>query len=189
MIKHFKNFSILTGTREKPLLLAANYPPVLVPDEIFDESKKEKYLSLYFDLTELSEIFCGDIAGYKAIFSLDKQDLFLANRETRDYEVSHFLLYLHETLHQNPDLPENTLAIVANSDTADYWLQAEGKLVLLNRFEFSTKEDFLYMALNVMVQYNIGFGDCQIYVTDRASNEEAISLLRQYAPNVEEIAL
>ena len=184
MIKHFENFSLLADGNEKPLVLAANYPPVLVPSEIFDENNKKKYLSLYFDLSELTEVFCGEIAEYTAVFSLEKQDLFLAGRETRDYDVTHFLLFLYEKLHQDEALPENTLAVVANAGTADFWLQVGGKLMLLNRFTFQTDEDFLYMVLNIMVQYNIGFDDCQVYITDRASNAGAVALLRQYVPKV-----
>ena len=188
MIKHFDNFSLLADeSGGKPVVLAANYPPVLVPAEIFDENLKQKYLSLYFDLSELSEVYCGDIAEYKAIFSLDKQDLFLAGRENRDFEVNHFLLYLYDKLHTEKQLPENTLVVVANAATADYWLKVNGKLMLLNRFSFTTKEDFLYMVLNVLVQYNIEFNDCALYITDRATNTEAIDLVRQYVANVEEM--
>lgn len=185
MIKHFDNFSLLAGESEKPLVLAANYPPVLVPSEIFDDNNRKKYLSLYFDLTELSEVYCDDIAEYKAIFSLEKQDLFVVEREYKDFEVSHFLLYLYKILTDDCNPEDNIMAVVANETTADFWLQCKGKLMLLNRFEFKTKEDFLYMVLNIMVQYNIEFSDCKINIADRASNSEAIGLLRQYANQVE----
>ncbi|MCQ2285839.1 MAG: DUF3822 family protein [Bacteroidales bacterium] len=187
-MQHFDYFSLLNEGQAKTLVLAANFPPVLIPTEIFDEQLKKEYLSIYVDLDELSNIYTGKIADYTAVFSLKKQDLFLVERSHSEYTVSHFLLYLYEKLHNKYELNNNVLAMAINKTTADFWLEMDGKLMILNRFSFTSKEDFLYMTLNVLSQYNIlDYNDIQIFVEDRAENTPSIDLLKQYVSKVQVI--
>ena len=186
-MKIFNNFLFDDTNQQTPTVLVCQQPPVLVPTEVFQLEKKLEYLSLYMDLDEFSEVFYEEIGEYQGLYALSQQDLFNLKREYPQLSVRHLSLYAYQQFHQRGLTSfDNTLALLLHGDTADFWLERECKLQLLNQFRFPTDTDGLYLAMNLLVQCHIDFSDGNILLCDLSKEHAAlIELMKQYLPSTD----
>lgn len=190
-MKVFNGFILDDRDSQTPTVLVFQQPPVLVPTEVFQLEKKLEYLSLYVDLDEFSEVFCEEIGDYQGVYALSQQDLFLLKREHPQFQVRHLILYAYQQFHlRGLTSFDNTLALLLHDDIADFWVEKDGKLQLLNQFRFPTDTDGLYLAMNLLVQCHIEFHDGNVLLCDLTRNHsDLIALMKEQLPRIQLVEL
>ncbi len=169
---------------EESTVLIFNYPPLLIPAHVYQPELQKEYLKFQFDLTDIGAIFEEHIADYVALYFLKQQDHFFLSREYPHLKFEHRSLYYYKKFQQSApasDLREYRLVLIADEERADFWLEKEGKLLLMNCFDFTSEYDILYFVSNILKQYEATAKECSLFLQKMSGNHEAtIKLLSQY---------
>lgn len=169
---------------EESTVLVLNYPPLLIPADVYQPELQKEYLKFQFDLADIGIIFEEHIADYVALYFLNHQDNFFLSREYPQLKFEHRSLYYYKKFQQSAqesDLREYRLVLIADEERADFWLEKEGKLLLMNCFEFTSEYDILYFVSNILKQYEIPAKECSLLLQKMSGYHEAtLKLLSQY---------
>ncbi len=169
---------------EESTVLVFNSPPLLIPAHVYQPELKKEYLKFQFDLADIGIIFEDHIDDYVALYVLNQQDHFFLSREYSHLKFEHRSLYYYKKFQQTvleSDLREYRFVLITDEERADFWLEKEGKLLLMNCFEFTSEYDILYFVSNILKQYEIPAKECSLLLQKMSGYHEAtLKLLSQY---------
>ena len=142
--------------------LSDNRLCTLVPNAVFDDDEKSKYLEFAFQIPEgytviaepVKAASCHNVTAWpKAL-----QDKLAAKWPNAMF--SHTSSIFIESVMQN-DTTSGVFVLVRIRDF-DMVIKKEGKLLFFNNFKFNTKDDFAYFMLFAMEQYGLSGHDTPV---------------------------
>lgn len=169
-------------------LLCDDQGYTLVPQSLFVESELKNYLTPLVDPEKLlNGIVISSEINQIVVVSLLNQELTEISKSifpnSELYSFTHALL----SFSQIKDLNEpNYLGMVSmNSNYFDLVIKKRGQLHFFNRFEFSTKEDFVYFLMATLQNLEIKNSDIELALLGEIYPQSPITeILNRYFPKV-----
>jgi hypothetical protein len=181
-----QDFSFFNHNHQKNVTVISNiHVPVLIPKPLFDETAKEDYINLNYEIKEPVYIFDEELEEYHLLhFISEKQKMEL---EQTGYSLQwlHLSGLLYKELQQSEfyDNRKSCLSLYAEEHFIDVIFEKEGKLQLMNRFEYTSSYDILYYILNIIKQFQVTPTDISLFLYN-LQDEETVLLLKQYIGQV-----
>ncbi len=153
----------------------------LVPEPLFNEADKAKYLEFTFQIPEGYAVHSDKIekAGCRNVYAYQKT---LKNKVLSKWENAQFMhtstLFINKMMES-----QTTTGVYVNVRNHDFDMAAikEGKLHFFNNFRFNTKEDFAYFLLFAMEQNGISGQDTPVCFSGLIRpDSETIDLCEHY---------
>jgi hypothetical protein len=162
----------------------------LIPDEIYDNSNKEIYLSFFNQEIEDKIIisnFAPELKLY-SIFAIPKCINNAFQNNLSNYKIIHSSNSYFQSIYNNFSNTENfnsKIFVDVESHSFEIVIFRNNKLLFNNSFQFKTKEDFLYYLLFVLNQLNINPVKIQLVLSGKITpNSSIFNLLTKYISNI-----
>lgn len=168
---------------EKTVLIF-NFPPLLIPNELYDPSLQRDYLKFQYKIDEIGHIFESEVEDYTALYFLNQQDYFNLTRQYAQIYFFHRSLYYRRVMQQHntkPPTAENVVVLLLDTNKVDFWIEKQGQLLLMNTFLFTSEHDVLYYVTNILKQYDLldeGYSLIAKDITNK--NGSIVKLLKHY---------
>ena len=159
--------------------------PVLIPKTLFDETAKEDYINLNYEIEEPIFIFDEEIEEYHLLHFIPERQKMELEQHGYSLQWLHLSGLLYKELRQSEfyDSRKSYFSLYAEDNFIDFIFEKEGKLQLMNRFEYTSSYDILYYILNIVKQFQVSSTDISILLYN-LEDEETILLLKQYIGQV-----
>lgn len=162
-------------------VVVATTPPMLVPNEIYDEAKARDYLRMQYDITHIGQHFSDPIRHYQALYFLNQNEYDTINSMAC---VPHFvselsILYRFLSEQGCPDA-----VMLSIDDTfADVLVMRQNEPSLINRTTRMENVDLLYYTLNCVMQFGLDAPTLFVQYFSKP-NRKLNELLQQYHNHV-----
>ena len=146
----FKDEELLHQKYTQVQLIHHNDLGTLVPKEFFDENHLKDYLKYSI------KVFDSDYITYDTIETLDIENVYIPFVNINNYVFEYFgsfnffhssSLLVNNVLKCFPNTTEKEMFVNVYEDNYQMVVLENGKLILLNHFNFKTEEDFVYYIL------------------------------------------
>ncbi len=181
-----REIKVFLGESDDPVTVISNITtPILIPKVLFDETAKEDYIHLHYDVQEPITVFQEELSDYYLLYFLSETLKAILEQIGSTLSWRHLtgLLYsqLQQFEHYSPKSGWFSLFIEEHS--VDFIFEKEGKLQIINRFEYSSEFDILYQILNICKQFQLHPSIVSILLSC-SENEKIELLLKQYVGNI-----
>ena len=175
---------IFTWDFQSVLISVQTIKSTIIPNSIYDEKIIEKYLYFDEEINRQEIIASNDFLKYidaSVVFSLDKDlKLILDNKFKKIHLKSQASIFIDSILRKSAQSKENLVFIDFSNNYFEIGLVKQSKLFLYNKFNFNTKEDFLYYILNCFNTSNLDSKKDKIYISGEFQKNEVINPLKEY---------
>ena len=180
--KRASDFFHLDQTPYQPIdIIVATHAPMLVPDEIYDDTKAQQYLQLQFDTTHFGHHFSDQLNHYRALFFLTQNEYDTINQMACLPKFVSEATLLYQFL--NTQTQADAVLLSINDSFADIIAMHKGNPSLVNRITRMQEVDILYYTLNCMQQFALS--EPMLYVHYfYQPNKKLNDLLKNYHKNV-----
>jgi hypothetical protein len=174
---------------ESVLVIHQNELSTLVPDALYDESCKADYLKFN------SKILRTDLIAEDTIAVNNSINVYVPYVNINNYIFETFgeFVYKHASSvfintvlqHKQPNASAEVY-INVNQNTIELVGIDKGKLQLINVFEYSSKEDFIYYILFVFEQLKLDVETTKVLLSGRINfKDELYNILYTYVRHIE----
>ncbi len=159
----------------------------LVPNVFFDSTKASLYLKYQADdeLLLNSVVSHYQVNDFVGVFSLPNRMLNIINsifKNATVFPYNYALLKLFDKYNSNA-LYAGIVSVY--EDYFDLLINKNGQLIFFNRFQFTSKEDFIYFLAMTLQQLDIKPTDINLNVLGKIEQKSPLSdLLTRYYPSV-----
>ena len=171
---------------QKPVTIISNlHVPVLIPKVLFDETAKDDYINLNYEIEEPVFILNEELEEYCLLHFINEGQKKILEETGYSLEWLHLSGLLYKELQQSDfyDNNKSYFSLYADENYMDFIFVKEGKLQIINRFEYTSAYDILYYILNIIRQFQLVSTDVYI-ILHNLQNEETILLLKQYIGHI-----
>lgn len=169
--------------------LSSSHVQTLMPVELFNPKKAEEYLNFNSNLAPDHLIYANPIRSINAmiIFAVRSTEVALMRGQFQQVRFTHIAEPLIEyavALSRQDMVPQ--LYIHAGIGELFIMVFDRGKLLLFNRFECKTKEDFIYFPLFICEQLNLFPSTLKLFLSGMIyKTDEKYNLLKNYFANID----
>ena len=166
----FKNIRLICESDIYTLVPDVFFTPEMVCDYLyFDREKNKNDSELFSQLTVWENTL---------IYSLPTHLQNAINRVYPNKHIEHHLtLFLSEIAN---DRNESGLKIWTRQKKLDVAVITNGKLTLLNSYNYNTPEDYTFFVLNIFEQLSLDTETCKVEIYNLDNNSEIKNLLQIY---------
>ncbi len=184
----FNTEPILSQSFTKVCVIHDNELSTLVPTPLFDEDNLADYLKFN------SKILKSDFIAYDNIVLNDCVNVYVPYINVNNFIYEQFGEFTFK--HVSTILIEEILNIEKNASTPKVYLNinknhfemvvtSNGKLILYNTFEYTTKEDFIYYVLFTVEQLKLNPETLElVFIGDVQSDDDLYKTAYKYIRNV-----
>ena len=180
--------TVFSDEFESVLVIHQNELSTLVPKALYNEQYKADYLKFN------SKILRTDFISEDVISINDSINVYVPYVNINNYIFDTFgeFVYKHSTsifvdavLQKSESKTKAEVYINVNSHTIELMVLEKGKIQLLNVFEYTTKEDFIYYILFVFEQLNLDVETTTIQLSGLIEkNDTLYNLLYTYVRHI-----
>ena len=162
--------------------------PVLIPKTLFDETAKEDYINLNYEIEEPVFVFEEELDEYRLLHFINESQKIVLEQSGYLLQWFHLSGLLHKELRQSERYHhrKSCFSLYVEENFIDFIFEKEGKLQIMNRFEYTSSFDILYYILNIAKQFQLAQTEISI-ISYNLQDEETIGLLKQYIGEVQVI--
>jgi len=185
-IELLENVSFFKDDCLKPVTVISNiHAPILIPKVLFDETAKEDYINLNYEIEEPIFIFNEKLEEYLLLHFIKESQKAILEQSCCPLQWLHLSGLLHKELRQSEfyDSNKSYFSLYADENSIDFIFEKEGKLQIMNRFEYTSSYDILYYILNIIKQFDVSTSDISL-ISYNLQDQEIILLLEQYIEQV-----
>jgi len=171
---------------QEPVNIISNiHAPILIPKVLFDETAKEDYINLNYEIEDTVFIFVEELEKYYLLHYVKENLKMMLEQDVYPLQWHHLSGLLYKDLKQSSfyDNTKSWFSLYAEDNFIDFIFEKEGKLQLMNRFEHTSSYDILYYILNIIKQFQVLSTNISI-LSYNLQNEETIDLLAQYTGQI-----
>lgn len=170
-------FLSFTDTIQTIDIIVATHVPMLIPDNIYDDSKAKEYLQLQYNITHFGQNYSDQLAHYRALYFLTQNENSTLNNMNCIPRFKCEATLLYDFL-KNQETPESILLSI-NDTFADVIVIHKQEVMLINRLQSIENADILYYLLNYIKQF--GLVDPSVFIHYfYNSNQKLNEFLGQY---------
>lgn len=185
----FKSDANLQLEYSSVTIIHQNNLATIVPDLYFDENSLASYLS--YNIKTLK----NDFIAFDEVSKIEAKNVYIPYVNINNYLFQNFGEFVYK--HHHTVLVEKLLKANANNsdekvmyvnvskNTFDITVLEQNKLVLLNSFSYTSKEDFIYYILFTAEQLQLNTTDFKLYFTgDIHTESEIYKITYTYIKNI-----
>ncbi|MEG1555573.1 MAG: DUF3822 family protein [Bacteroidales bacterium] len=182
-------FELDENQTEDIQIIVATVPPVLIPKPLFQAEKMQDYLKFQFETAEIGKSFSDEIESYRSIYFLDQKAVNALKRlNINTHYVHEITLLLKDGIKRSQS--RNFVLLSLNKSFADFIVWKDEKLMMVNRFNFTSEIDMLFYLLHVIQQFDMKETSCKIYLNYFIErNPKLITLLNTYIGDMEIVSV
>ena len=185
---------------KEDLFLSKNYKNVffsvieskstLVPKELFDRKQIKKYFTFNQKLDDFEELHFNYIknAGVYNLFAIPSDiTTLMVNKFPEIIFVHHNNVFVNDIITRAKNLKFKLpyIQINVNLESFDIGIYKDEKLQVVNTYQFSNDNDFIYYLLNTINQYDIKLTKAYINVSGYIEKDtEFYYFIHQYLPKI-----
>jgi hypothetical protein len=174
--------SILNYPFSNRMILVASRECVFIPEEVYEESKNDLYITTSFGNNFEGRCFAKRVPELSnfLVFKVPYWLLEQFDHSLSGATLSHSTLYLAESIYRM-SVQKNGLAIHAHFKRSffELFIFDKGKMLFYNSFSYETSEDIAYFIMYALKQWEIDGNEISVSgVLDESSDE--LYWLRKY---------
>ncbi|MFT7588603.1 MAG: hypothetical protein ACI959_000814 [Limisphaerales bacterium] len=133
----------------------------IIPMELFEEDERGAHLALHTELDKDALVLSDEIKELDAVleYAIPLPLYEYLQREFEDAQITHaqtgLLKAIKRKLKETENVPDQFASVHIYQEGFTICYFAEGQLVLLNKFEFKSKEDFIYYIMLICEELGI----------------------------------
>ena len=158
----------------------------LVPNSLFDEKFKRKYLEINSPVEKEDEILIDKLKHINAvvIYSIPQKHL-NALRKIKNIKIKHSAtIFLESILEQSKQSTKSNFFIDVSTKSFNIAFVKNSKLIFYNNFKFKSKNDFLYYVLNCFNTLDINSKEVELIISGEFKKDEVINDLKMYIKKI-----
>ncbi|MEI6348993.1 MAG: DUF3822 family protein [Bacteroidota bacterium] len=159
-----------------------------IPNELFDEQNLHTYLQDQVDIDKFAEgqLFYNTQKNITGVFIINKKLVQEVKEVFKDAEITSYsnaLLKFSDSIkHVGKSC---TVLLSINNFYFDMVVKKRGQLYFFNRFQFTTKEDFIYFIIMTLQKLEIISSDVEIAIIGKIESQSSLNeLIRRYFEDV-----
>jgi hypothetical protein len=131
-------------------------PPVLIPAAWYTETLAQESLNLQYGNYEIDVLFSDLLADYQSLYFLSSLQANVLENLSRPCRIQQMMTGVYgDCVEERHDFAQMIALVPDASGFADFFLQKNHKIHLINRFTFTSDYDILYYLLNITKQYGL----------------------------------
>ena len=158
----------------------------IIPNSLFDEKLKDKYLKMNNQIEEGEEILVDRLKHINAvvIYSIRKNDLNIF-KKLKNITIKHSAtIFLENVLEKSKHSANSQIFLDVSTKNFNIALVSNSKLIFYNNFEFDTKNDFLYYILNCYNTLELNSKEVPLRISGEFKKDEILNNLKMYIKKV-----
>lgn len=158
LIEEFDNIDLLNENFNKIQVIHDNEVQTLVPSALFEEANLSDYLKFN------AKIFKNDFITYDAITNQEIMSVYVPYVNVNNYIFEKFgsfeykhssTIIIDKVLQIEKNIKEKSLYVNVEKSNIDVLLISSNSLLFYNKFNYNTKEDFIYFILFTIEQLEL----------------------------------
>ena len=158
LIEEFDNIDLLNENFNKIQVIHDNEVQTLVPSALFEEANLSDYLKFN------AKIFKNDFITYDAITNQEIMSVYVPYVNVNNYIFEKFgsfeykhssTVIIDKVLQIEKNIKEKSLYVNVEKSNIDVLLISSNSLLFYNKFNYNTKEDFIYFILFTIEQLEL----------------------------------
>ena len=158
LIEEFDNIDLLNENFNKIQVIHDNEVQTLVPSALFEEANLSDYLKFN------AKIFKNDFITYDAITNQEIMSVYVPYVNVNNYIFEKFgsfeykhssTVIIDKVLQIEKNIKEKSLYVNVEKSNIDILVISSNSLLFYNKFNFNTKEDFIYFILFTIEQLEL----------------------------------
>lgn len=137
-------------------------PAVLIPKPLFNKSAAFDALSMQYDISALGQLLTDETGEYTGVYFLRDNELDILKKINITPHFVHLMTLLtRQIISENV---KNQLFLFIHEPFVEIILGKEKKIILSNRFNYTSDFDILYFTMNLLKQFEIKPEDCRLKI-------------------------
>ncbi len=158
----------------------------LIPNSLFDEKLKRKYLETNNQIAENEDILVDRLKHINAVvlYSIPKVHLNIFNK-LQNIKIKHSAtIFLENVLEKSKHSTNSEFFVDVSTKNFNIALVKNSKLIFYNNFEFQTKNDFLYYILNCYNTLDVNSKEVTLRISGEFEKDEILNNLKMYIKKI-----
>ena len=158
----------------------------LIPNSLFDEKLKRKYLELNNQIEKEESVLIDRLKHINAVvlYSIPNSHLNVF-KKLKNIKIKHSAtIFLENVLDKSKHVTNSEFFIDVSTKNFNIALVQNSKLIFYNNFEFHSKNDFLYYILNCYNTLDLNSKEVPLNIFGEFEKEETIDDLKMYIKKI-----